>query len=144
MIYYWQNFVRSVILLSKATFCDFYFVSDSSEVINLLFFSHLSSQIFICKCYWPYFSTVCFTSQIWYDNFLFRKFIWFPDFFLDFSGFSLNLQISSQNGWFTSHIWYDDFLFQKFIRFLHFFWIFADFHHIFRFIFLFWFTLFTK
>ena len=43
-------------------------------------------------------------------------FCFFPD-FLNFSGFSSNLQISSQNGCFTYHIWYDDFLFKKFIRF---------------------------
>ena len=67
---------------------------------------------------------------------------WFPyqdifpvfRFFPDFSGFSLNLQISSQNGWFTSHLWYDDFLFRKLISFHIFFWIFPDFQKIFRYI----------
>ena len=29
-----------------------------------------------------------FTSHIWYDDFLFQKFIRFTDFFSDFSGFS--------------------------------------------------------
>ena len=32
--------------------------------------------------------------SIWYHNLLIREFIWFPDFFLDFSGFSSNLHIS--------------------------------------------------
>ena len=58
-----------------------------------------------------------YTSHIWYDDFLFRKFIRFPDFFPDFSGFSLNFQISSQNGLYSFKVWYDDF-------FPDFFWIF--------------------
>ena len=48
----------------------------------------------------------------------FSHMIWwfpFPDIFPDFSRFSLNLQVSLQNGWFTSHVWYDDFVFRKFI-----------------------------
>ena len=38
-----------------------------------------------------------------------------------FSGFSINLQISSQNEWFTYLICNDDFLLRKFIRFPDFF-----------------------
>ena len=59
----------------------------------------------------------CFTSQIWYNDFSFRKCIRFPDFYPDFSGFSSNFQISSQNRWITSHIWYN-YPFRKFIRFV--------------------------
>ena len=35
--------------------------------------------------------------------------IFLSGFFSDFSGFSSNLQIYSQNGFFTSHLWYNDF-----------------------------------
>ena len=81
---------------------DFYFVSDSSEVINLLFFFFLFF-IFITillkssdfndfnHISWQ---NVWFTSQKWYDEIIYRKCIRFPDLFPDFSGFSQNLLIS--------------------------------------------------
>ena len=72
-------------------------------------FDHISSQ------------NGWFTSQIWYDDFPFRKFIRFPDFFRIFPDFLSNLQISSQNRWFTSQVLYDDFRFLKFILFPDFF-----------------------
>ena len=70
---------------------------------------------------------VYFSNMIWWFFFL----VIYPvsGFFPDFSGFSSNLQISSQNRCFTSlKIWYDDFRFQKFIRFSRFF---PDFFRIF-------------
>ena len=75
----------------------------------------------------------CFTFQIWHEDFSFRKCIRFPDFSPDFSGFSSNLQISSQNRWITSHIWYN-YLFWKFIRVFLSTRIFPDFHQFFRFL----------
>ena len=63
---------------------DFYFVSDSSEVINLLFFFHM---ILLKSSYISGFDHICsqngwFTSNLWWnDGFLFRKFIRFPNFF---------------------------------------------------------------
>ena len=57
-----------------------------------------------------------------YDMMIFfRKFIRFPDFFPDFSGSSLNLQI------YTHNIWYDGFLFRKIIWLPDFFRIFSGF-----------------
>ena len=81
----------SVLKLKSKIASHFYFVSDSSKVINLLFFSHDSSQIFIYKRFWPYFFTewmVYFSKMIWW--------IYFPEIhpvseffriFPDFSGF---------------------------------------------------------
>ena len=94
-------------------------MSEASKFNNyfFLFFDH-SSQIFRFQWVWPYFFTkwiVYLSNMIWWN--FFPDFFRFPDFFPDFSGFSSNLQISSQNGSFTFHIWYNDFPFRKFIRF---------------------------
>ena len=118
---------------------DFYFVSDSSEVIDLFFFTFIT--LLLKSSDFSDFDHISekngwFTSQIWYDDFPFRKFIRFPDFFPDFSGFSSNLQISSQNRWITSHIWYN-YPFRKFNLFFFlpgFFRIFPDFRQIFTFL----------
>ena len=59
------------------------------------------------------------TSHIWYDEFLFRKFIRFLDFFPDFPDFpdfSIILKLSLKNGCIPSHLWYDDFLFWKYFE----------------------------
>ena len=73
----------------KGSFQSFYFVSDSSEVINLLFFFHtfLLKSSFVSVFEHVFRQYVLFTYQIWNHNFLFRKFIRFPD-FPGFSGFN--------------------------------------------------------
>ena len=95
-------------------------------------FEHISSQNEWC------------TSQKWYEDFLFRKFIQHLYVFLDFfpgffprifppnifpgvfrifckpSNFNVFIHISSQDTWCNFQIWYDDFLFRNFIRYLSF------------------------
>ena len=68
---------------------SFYFVSDSSEVIDLLFFFFTFIPLLLKSSDFRNFDYIswqnwCFTSQIRYDDFIFLKFIQFPD----FSGFS--------------------------------------------------------
>ena len=89
-------------------FPDFYPVSeflldfrDISKNLDFSDFDYISEQ------------NGWFTSQIWYDDFNFRKFIRFSD-FSGFSGFFQNFlsfnHISLQKFLFTFKIWYDDFI----------------------------------
>ena len=112
-------------VFSNVQLVCFYFVSDSSKVINLLFFFHTfllkSSFVSVFDHISPQY--VWITSQIWYYNFVFRKFIRFPDIFRIFSGFfriflkssdfNTSYHILLENWWYTSWIWYDYFLFQN-------------------------------
>ena len=100
----------------------FYFMSEAPKFKNLGFFKFFfcrgTSQIFRFKQFWPHFFTVWmvhFSNMIWW--FSFPEIYPVSGYFPDFSGFSPNLQIFSQNKWFSSHIWCDDFLFRKFVRF---------------------------
>ena len=74
----------------------FCFVSDSSGIINLLFFFHTFLLKFSDFSVFDHISWlhVCFTTQKWYHEIIFRKCFRFPDFFPFFSGFSQILHIS--------------------------------------------------
>ena len=94
-------------------------MSDSSEVIDLLFFFFFTFITLLLKSSdstnFAYISwqNYCFTSQICYDDLIFRKNIRFTDFFI-FSQF-----------WFAWKVWYDNFISRKFFLFPDFFQIFG-------------------
>ena len=89
------TWILSLLLLERSSkvFGDIIiFYSGISYIIRFPDYFHIFPyfvKIFRFHQFWPYFLTkLMFTSQIWYDQLLFRNFIHFPDFFRIFSGFS--------------------------------------------------------
>ena len=101
------QFIFNIIVNKKMAtnnLIPFYFVSDSSKVINLLFFSHVSSQISMNEWFLPY----SFTKQkIYFSKNMMKS---FPE-------------LNSVLGFFPNDI----FLFSEFTRFPYFFLILPDF-----------------